>query len=231
MTLKELEAKVKTLEAKLQSLEGLESKIQTLEDIEAIKKLQRAYGYYLEHMMVEDIVDLFADGQDTELWVTAGKFKGKEAIRHLYQYIGDSFPSPEFLHQLMQLSGIVHINPDGITARGRWYGFGANALPLKGGKINPGWMNGIYEANYLKQGGKWKIMKLRWCMTFRASWTESFVEPSKRDDSPMDRAQNRTLGPRGTPEETRYPSGFICPFHFENPVSGRKTLFEDSSGV
>jgi hypothetical protein len=230
MTVKELEAKVKMLEAKLQSMEGLEAKIQALEDIEEIKNLQRAYGYYLEHMMVEDILDLFADGEDSELWVTAGKFKGKENINRLYRYIGDSFPSAEFLHQIMQLSGIVHVNPDGFTAKGRWYGFGVNALPLSGGKINPGWMNGIYEVNYLKQGGMWKIRKLRWCMTFRASWTESFVEPSRRDDSPMDRAQNQNLGPRGTPEETRYPSGFICPFHFKNPVSGRETVYEGPGG-
>jgi hypothetical protein len=229
MTLKELEARVKVLETKIQAMGDLEAKVRTLEDTEEIKNLQKAYGYYLEHMMVEDIVDLFADGDDVELWLTAGKFKGKEGASRLYSYIRDSFPSPEFLHQLMQLSGIVHVNPDGMTAKGRWYGLGANALPLKGGKINPGWMNGIYEMEYIKQGGKWKIKKLRWCMTFRASWTESFVEPSKRDDSSMGRAQNQGLGPRGTPEETAYPSGFICPFHFENPVSGRKTICEDAT--
>jgi hypothetical protein len=228
MTTEEIEAKVKTLEAKLQVLGDLQAKVQTLEDIENIKNLQRAYGYYLEHMMVEDILDLFADGEDVELWVTAGKFKGKEAISRLYHYIRDSNPGPKFLHQIMQLSGIVHINPDGKTAKGRWYGFGANALPLKGGKINPGWMNGVYEADYIKQDSQWKIRKLHWCMTFRASWTESFVEPARRDDSPMDQAQNQNLGPRGTPEETRYPSGFICPFHFANPVSGRKTVCEGS---
>jgi hypothetical protein len=225
MTVEELEAKVKTLEDKLRVLGDLQAKIQTLEDVEEIKNLQRAYGYYLEHMMVEDILDLFADDEEVELWVTAGKFKGKEAISRLYHYIRDSFPSPEFLHQIMQLSGIVHVNPDGKAAKGRWYGFGAIALPTKGGKISPGWMNGVYEADYIKKDGKWKIRKLRWCMTFLASWTVSFVEPAKRDDSPMDRPQNQNLGTRGTPEETRYPSGFICPFHFANPVSGRKTVF------
>ena len=226
MTNKELEAKINMLEAKLQAMGELEAKVRNLEDIEEIKKLQKAYGYYLEHMMVDDIVDLFADNEETELWLTAGKFKGKEGARRLYGYIRDSFPSHEFLHQLMQLSGIVHVNPDGVTAKGRWYGFGANALPLKNGKVNPGWMNGIYEMDYLKHDGKWKIKKLRWCMTFRASWTDSFVDPSQRDDSRMDRAENQTLGPRGTPEETRYPSGFICPFHFPNPVSGRETVVE-----
>jgi hypothetical protein len=228
MTAKEMEVKLKALEAKIQAFGDLQARVQTLEDIENIKKLQRAYGYYLEHMMVEDVLDLFADGENVELWVTAGKFIGKDEISRLYHYIRDSFPSVEFLHQIMQLSGIVDISPDGNNAKGRWYGFGANALPIKGGKINPGWMNGVYEVDYIKQNGKWKIIKLRWCMTFRASWTESFVEKARRDDSPMDRPQNQNLGPRGAAEETRYPSGFICPFHFTNPVSGRNTVCEVS---
>jgi len=42
----------------------------------------------------------------------------------------------------------------------------------------------------------------------------------------MDRAENRDLKVTDMPEETRYPSGFITPFHFENPVSGRKTNVE-----
>jgi hypothetical protein len=46
MTIKELEARIKTLEeiVKSQAVE-----IRALKDIEEIKKLQRAYGYYLEH--------------------------------------------------------------------------------------------------------------------------------------------------------------------------------------
>jgi hypothetical protein len=39
-------------------------------------------------------------------------------------------PSPEFLHQVMQLSGVVTVDPDGKTAHERWYGFGAVAIPL-----------------------------------------------------------------------------------------------------
>ena len=41
--------------------------------------------------------------------------------------------NPEYLHQVMQLSGIVDVAPDGKTAMGRWYGFGANALPAGDG--------------------------------------------------------------------------------------------------
>jgi hypothetical protein len=223
MTFEELEAKVKMLE----------DKVTRLEDIDAIKKLQRAYGFYLEHWMAEDLIDLFAEGDDSLLWIAAGKFQGKESIRRFFHHgqegiISRKAPNPEFLHQVMQLSGVVDLAPDGKTARGRWYGFGANAFPVEGGKINPGWMNGVYSVDYIKQNNVWKLWKVRWYMTFHAPWGESFVDPAKRQDIRIDRPYQRSapLKPTGAPVETLYPSGYIAPFHFENPVSGREPLIE-----
>jgi hypothetical protein len=133
------------------------------------------------------------------------------------------------MHQVMQLSGVVNVAPDGMTAKGRWYGFGANAFPKANGKVAPGWMNGIYEVKYVKQKGIWKMQVVRWCMTFHAPWTLSFVHPEQREDVYMNRPyedKHNVLKPTDLPEETQWPSGFICPFHFENPVSGRKTHCE-----
>ena len=234
MKVEELEAKIKVLENKMQSMGDLEAKIQKLEDIDEIKKLQRIYGYYVEHWMAEDIIDLFADDDDTELWLADGKFRGKEAVTHFFRHgTGKEHPfntNPEFLFQLMQLSGVVDVSPDGKTAQGRWYGFGANAFPMEGGKVNPGWINGVYEIDYVKEGGKWKFKKAHWSMIFRAPWTEGFVDQDKKDNSKHDRPyydrENPALQPTRVPEETLYPSGYICPFHYDNPVSGRKTLPE-----
>jgi hypothetical protein len=220
--IEELEAKVKTLEYK----------IRTLEDIEAIKKLQRAYGYYLEHWMAEDIIDCFADGPDTELLVAAGRYRGKENLRNFF-YHGRKpdgevrrDPNNEFLHQVMQLSGIVHVAPDGKTAQGRWYGFGANAFGAPNKKVNPGWMNGVYVVDYVKVDDRWRFKKVHWCMIFHAPWGESFVPAERRMDQRIDRPYQRSgpLKPVGPPEETIWPSGFIAPFHFDNPATGRKKL-------
>jgi hypothetical protein len=221
MKIEELESEVKALKAK----------VQTLEDIEEIKKLQRAYGFYLEHWMSEDLIDLFSDSDDSEVWIAAGKFQGKEAISRLFRHGNEEkfrISRSEFMHQVMQLSGVVHVNPDGKTARGRWYGFGANAFPVPGGKVSPGWMDGVYEVNYVKEKGIWKLKKVHWCLTFRAPWTEGFVDPAKKDDSRQDHPyqENPDLRPTAPPDDTLYPSGFICPFHFANPVSGRKTIPE-----
>jgi hypothetical protein len=221
MNNEELEAKINTLEHRLR----------TLEDIEEIKKLQRSYGFYLEHWMAEDLTDLFADGPDTTLLVAAGNYRGKESIRRFFHHGRQGVEmrkaeDPEFLHQVMQLCGVVDVAPDGKTARGRWYGFGANAFPQEGGGVNPGWMNGVYENEYVKQDGKWKIKKIHWCMTFHCPYTVGWVDPTRRIDVKMDRPykRNPALKPEGGPEETLYPSGFICPFHFNNPVSGREAF-------
>lgn len=181
--------------------------------------------------MAEDLVDLFADGEDSELWIAAGKFQGKEAISRLFRHGNEDkfrISRSKFLHQVIQLSGIVHVDPDGRTARGRWYGFGANAFPVEVGKVSPGWMDGVYEVYYVKDAGKWKLKKVHWCMTFRAPWVESFVYPAKIDSSRQDRPyqENPALKPSDAPEETLYPSGYICPFHYANPVSGRHTFPE-----
>ena len=221
MTVEELEAKIKSLE----------DKVRILEDTNAIKNLQRAYGFYLEHWMAEDIIDLFADGPDVSLKVAAGFYKGKENLRNFFHHGRQGIEmrkmeNGEFLHQVMQLSGVVHVDPSGETAQGRWYGFGANAFPAPDGKINPGWMNGVYEVDYIKQDGIWKLQHVHWCMTFHAPYTVGWVPPERRMDLVIDRPyqRNPSLNPDGAPEETLYPSGFICPFHFDNPVTGRERL-------
>ena len=46
----ELEARIKALEVRQQATD----------DIEAIKKLQQTYGFYIEHWQEEEIVELFS---------------------------------------------------------------------------------------------------------------------------------------------------------------------------
>lgn len=60
-------------------------------------------------------------------------------------------------------------------------------------------------------------------MTFHAPWALSFVDTAKRVGERMDRPYQRAgaLRPTGAPEDTQYPSGYICPFHFKNLVNGK----------
>jgi hypothetical protein len=63
----------KELETRIQELER---KVAVLDDLEAIKRLQRSYGYYLEHWMYEEVIDCFANHPDTVLNIMVGIFEG-----------------------------------------------------------------------------------------------------------------------------------------------------------
>ena len=112
------------------TLEELEARVQRLEDIEAIKKLHRAYNYYVEHWQDEELIALFSEADDTSIEVgELGLYTGKEGVRKFFVFSNHFLsetgtPPPEFLHILMSLDAIVDVYPDGKTAKGGWYGFG-----------------------------------------------------------------------------------------------------------
>jgi hypothetical protein len=218
--------KMETLEARIIALESQVENLQTLLDIEEIKKLQRAYGYYLEHWMAKEIVDLFADDPDVVLdfaWYE-GTYRGKESIRRYYE---NRFkPGPEFMHQLMQLCPIIDVAPDGKTAKGRWYGCGAVSTP-HGGKVSQVLMNGIYENEYIKENGKWKFKRFNWAMNYMARPGLGWVKPERI--APPDTPFVRDFPEPDEPPinfNPSFPSGYVFPFHYTHPVTGEKTTEE-----
>ena len=210
-------------ESRIKNLEEQVKTLQTLLDIEEIKKLQRAYGYYLEHWMAKEIVELFADDPAVELgfaWYE-GTYRGKESIRRYYE---NRFkPGREFMHQLMQLCPVIDIAPDGRTAKGRWYGYGAVSTP-HGGGISQVMMNGIYENEYIKEDGRWKFLRFTWALNYMARPGTGWVDPERLapPDAPfvMDFPAPDVPPVRFDP---RFPSGYIFPFHYKHPITGRKT--------
>jgi hypothetical protein len=208
MDSQQMEARIKTLE----------SHVRKLDDIEEIKRLQKAYGYYLEHWMNEEIMDLFADRPDL---VLNGATGGKQELRKFFKSLKDLSRNPEFLHQAMQLSGIVDVNPDGETAEGRWYGYGAVALPAGKG-VRALSLDGIYTAEYIKEDGKWKIKKLIFHPIILAPPDEGWVKKERiAAITPGDLSKRKPKKPLDS--QSRYPSGYIVPFHFKHPVTGKKT--------
>ena len=76
--------------AKLEKLSKTAAKMEarlTVEDIEAIKKLHQAYGYYLEHWQDDEIVELFSHNPEVSVEINAtGLYKGWEAIKASYRF-------------------------------------------------------------------------------------------------------------------------------------------------
>jgi hypothetical protein len=195
-------------------LKELEARIQIQEDIEAIRKLQHAYAFYLQHWQEEEIIGLFSQSPDTVLDMGLdGFFKGREGVRNFFSYQNristtTAKAPPEFLHQLMPLSGIIDVDPDGKTAKGRWYGFGVYALP-KEGKFHALFGSGIWENEFVKEDEKWKFKKLHYSLIFKTPYEDGWVKtPDWERSLPLDR-----------PEQ--YPSGYVFPYHYKNPVTGK----------
>ena len=218
MTLAELESRVKELEKKA----GL------LDDVNQVKRLQYAYSYYVMRMMNAEIVDCFADDPETGLYWLEGAYLGKEGVR---RYFGVDTnrpdPLPEFFHQVMPIAGVIDVEPTGQKAKARWYTFGTHSLPEKGGTFRKSFVAGIYEIDYLKQNGVWKFWKINWLIPYTIKlqnedwkWPETIGQgianpqgpvPFPAADIPFD------------PADPRFMTGYILPFHYKHPVTGKAT--------
>ena len=94
----ELEAKVKGLTQTVDQLkemvalqkktvQKLEAELQGTKDIEAIKKLQKAYCYYLEHWEEEQILGLWSHSPDITAEINdSGQYKGWENVKRYYHF-------------------------------------------------------------------------------------------------------------------------------------------------
>ena len=217
MVAEAFETRLKTLEEQVKTLKA---QVRNLNDIEAINRLQRAYGYYVEHMMGKEIIDCFTTGDGVYLEWLEGRYNGQAGLHRYFDKMRDSF-SHELLHQVIQVSGIVTVAADGLTAKGRWYAFGGVAIPM-GDKVRENWENSIYEMDYIKEDGVWKILGINWNLNYWLTHHMGLVSAGRLfTGTPKPGA---TISPdEYYDNDPRYPSGYIFPFHFVHPVTGKAT--------
>jgi hypothetical protein len=223
MNVEELEVRIKNLEN--QNV-ALQNQVRMLQDTEEIKKLQRAYGYYLEHDMFNEIADLFTD-DGKMVWVGIGSFFGKEKIRKQWSLLPGQ-GTPKVLHHAMQISPIVTVSPDGKTAKGRWYAFGIGVLPLDEKRLWSAVSSGLYENEYEKQNGIWKIKVLEYGGIIGFDVVPHFIDPERCVSITDYISYNTSKNPypfdvRHDWPKGEYPSGYIRPFHYKHPVTGKET--------
>ncbi|MGD8323372.1 MAG: nuclear transport factor 2 family protein [Gammaproteobacteria bacterium] len=198
-------------------LDRLETDIALAEDMRAIKRLQRAYGYYLDKGMWTDLADLFAE--DAVARYPAGTFVGQASIRrHLHLNVGnvkfgENGLGDNRLYNHMTFQPVVHIDPDGQTAKGRWRVW-ATVGSLGGSAF---WAEGAYEMIYAKRAGVWRIRSLTYHSGFGAPYDTGWVNPGEAGrvrrarelSHPADEPRNEAC--RG------FPDACVGPFHFDNP--------------
>jgi hypothetical protein len=217
-----------SLEAKV---EAMNKELTRLRDIEAIRRVEHAYNWYLVQWMHDEIIDLFADREDTSAEWAEGTFFGKEGVDRFYRFINPK-QDPEFMHQMMHMSDIIDISEDGKTGKGRWWGFGAIAIPQEGSGVMQAMVCGIYENDFIKENGTWKLWKIKWFPLYYflpgVGWVdkERVAEPGPPLPLPEGEVGEIEGMKYDVPPKKvwyAYPSGYIMPFHFKHPVTSKET--------
>jgi SnoaL-like domain len=192
----------------------LETQTAQLEATSAVKRLQRAFGYYLDKALWDAAAELFSDDATIEMGLD-GVYRGKERVRQYLQALagGRRGLAPGELHEWFQLQPVVTVAPDARTAQGRWRTFmlagefGRQAL----------WGEGPYECHYLRDGGVWRIARLHWYQTFIVPYAGGW--PTNRDAT-LGLSVSKQLAPDAPPSERyeTWPGVFVPPFHYRDPV-------------
>lgn len=199
---------------------ALTLRVQKLEGARAVKKLQRAFGYYVDRGLWQDAADLFTDNGTIEIGAD-GVYVGKAHIRDYLKALHGGQDGLIYgqLNEWVTLQPLVDVAADGRSAKARWRDLGM----LGQHKQHAEWRDGIYENDYVKEDGVWKIKSLHLFVNFvtpvEKGWArmkpgESLVPSETSKKMPPDRPST-TRGVKAFPD-TQIPA-----FHAANPVSGR----------
>jgi acetyl esterase/lipase len=203
-------------------LDALEAQVVAAEDVAAIKRLQRQYGYYVDKGMWEDVADLYT--ADAVANYPAGTYIGHDSIRkHLYMnvgggQVGDNGLPDNRIYNHINMQPVVHLDPGGQTAKGRWRAF-AMFGSFGGGAT---WAEGVYEMTYAKVGGVWKIQQLDYHSGFAAPFATGWVppEPAAASGGEAPRAPRNLPHPADRPRNEEcggFPAACVGPYHYTNP--------------
>ncbi len=215
-------------------LAAVEQRVGELEDINAIRRLHWAYGYYIDFNRAEDVVQLFA--QDGAVVFLSGEYRGHEGVRRLYGTWFQNFftkgvngPVYGFLLDHFQMQDIITVAPDRQTAKGRFRGllmggshesrdYKPEGLPLQFLEA------GVYENDYIREQGVWKIKRLdymmQWQADYESGWsrTVAHLQPANQTypDNPLG---PDVLLPAARVRKT-WPHRQDVPMHFAHPRFG-----------
>ena len=199
----------------------LTQEIQLLEDENEIENLQRIYGFYTDKQLWTEAANLFADDGTIEIG-GSGVYTGKDRVLEYLSTKGPEGPQDGRLFDQMQLQPVVHVAPDGGTARARWHMFAQEAVSGEYAH----WGLGVYENDYVKEDGVWKIQNLHQYTTMYSPYEQGWGEEALPLNGPP-----AELPPDAGPTVTydTYPAVFVAPFHYENPVTGNPPYPESPS--
>jgi hypothetical protein len=195
-------------------LADLQQRLSRLRDETEVRNLQHVFGYYLDRKLYDDVADLFAANGSLEL-AQRGAYVGPARIRQALEKIHGPAPLQRGeLFDHIQLATVVSIAPDGLHAATRTTQLGQ--LGLVGQYAQ--WELGVYENQFIKQDGKWKIAAVRYFQRLNTDYDKGWAVDAK--PSPV---VDAAFPPDRPPAQryTGFPQQQSVGMHFVHPVTGR----------
>jgi hypothetical protein len=189
-------------------LDAVDARITRLEDANQVERVQRTYGYFVDKGLWTELSRLFTDDATLEIG-GRGVFVGRDRVlEYMHTAFGTDGVKEGRIQNHMQYQMVTSVAPDGQTAKIRSRAY----------VMSQGWGLPLYENEYRKENGVWKISKLHGPFTMYTSWEgwHKFATPNTRPDS--------FLPPPDLPPSVvylTYPSYYVVPFHYPNPVTGK----------
>ena len=200
-----------------------------LADYNALRNLQQIYGYYTDKALWDQVVDLFTEDGSIELGLN-GVYAGKANLRkYLYSLTGGKPGLMKAqLNNQFQLSPVITLSADGQSAKARWRTVIQDGIFGAGSGGN--WGAGVYENEYAKEGGVWKIRTLHLYVKFYAPYEGGWTRASA--DSALRFGKSGVKPTRPTTVAYKpYPEQFVVPFHYDNPAQSAYQLVPASLTV
>lgn len=201
------------LRAMEQRLAQLENEVGIQHDVEDIRRLQYTYGYYMDQQLYGQVVSLWSDNPISVEIGGTGVMRGREGVLRRFGNGQDVGPVFGFLREHIQMQGVIHVSPDRQTARGRFRALALVSL-RPGDAEGQGIQLGLYENEYVRENGVWKISKLDYKQIFTAPYLRGWSEAPLYSECGWDSADAPTTWYHP------YPETGVFPFHYPNPVTG-----------
>ena len=158
-----------------QRVERLEALAQRVEALSAVKRLQHAYGHYAELGLWHDFADLFAD---TGIGYYTQGALDRDGIRKLFLNDvggGQVGLKDGRIYPHISMQPVITLAPDGQSAKGRWH-----IMAMLGGyQSTASWSGGVYENQYVRENGVWKMKEVRYVQQYSGRYEAPGWTPTK----------------------------------------------------
>ena len=210
--------------AELQTaIASAEQRLAVAEAYDGSENVSNAYGYYIDEFLWDDTSELFSlDGAKELSYI--GTYVGRERVRQsMVKRYGTNGRRPNFLAIHQKTQPVVHVSPDGKSARIRARLFQINSSSDDDGS----YIAGIYENRVVKENGVWKISNMdldyTWTTGYRAGWAKVSTDEARRFAPPTpalakEYPPDRPL--RGV-VYAPFPKIENTAFHYRNPATNR----------